>query len=73
MSRFETPLSEICYNIGVLYELSLSTNIALSESVNNLNVTVSNLIAAESRVNDLVMAQEKINHKYSILQNVCAV
>ena len=65
-----SPLQEVENNIGKLYETSLKSNLHLTESVNNLRVTVKNLISAESKVKDIVLAQQLIEKKYKLLANI---
>ncbi len=66
----KTPFKEVENNIGKLYETSLKSNLQLTESVNNLRVTVKNLISAESKVKDIVLAQQVIEKKYKLLANI---
>jgi hypothetical protein len=69
MKKFSSPLKEVEHSIGVLYETVLQSNIRLTGSVNNLKVTVENLMAAEVKVKDIVMAQKEIEQKYKLLAN----
>lgn len=64
MSKFISPLKEIDYTIGVLYELTLQSNLQLTESVNNLRITVGNLIAAETQLQDINLAHVSTESKY---------
>lgn len=70
MSKFASPIKEIEYTIGVLYELSLHTNLQLTDSVNNLRITVGNLIAAETQLQDINLAHNTIETKYKALSKL---
>jgi hypothetical protein len=67
MVKYETPIKEVNHNIGVLYETVLQSNTRLTSSVDNLRVTVNNLMSAEARVKDMIMAHHEIEKKYKIL------
>ena len=70
MSKHASPIKEVNYNIGKLYETSLESNVRLAKSVNNLKITIGNLMAAESRVKDIIMAQEFLTKKCKLIANI---
>jgi hypothetical protein len=65
MNKFTSPTKEITHNIGKLYETAIQSNLRLTESVDNLKITVGNLLAAENKVKDIIMAQEYLTKKYN--------
>lgn len=70
MAKFDSPLKEIDYTIGMLYELSLQSNFRLTDAVNNLRITVGNLMAAETHIRDIDTAQKAIEMRYKMLSNI---
>lgn len=70
MNKYHTPLKEIDNTIGILYELSLQSNLKLTESVNNLRITIGNLMSAETKVKDIVVAQQVLENKYKLIASI---
>lgn len=70
MYKYKSPSNEVNNNIGRLYEVSIQSNLRLTESVNNLRVTVENLVSAETKVKDIIMAQEFLTKKYKSVAQV---
>lgn len=67
MNKYKSPTNEVNHQIGTLYEVSLQSNLRLTDSVNNLRITVENLMSAESKVKDIILAQEIIVKQYKLL------
>ncbi|MEW5821291.1 MAG: hypothetical protein AB1782_13945 [Cyanobacteriota bacterium] len=70
MYKYKSPSNEVNNNIGRLYEVSIQSNLRLTESVNNLRVTVENLVSAETKVKDIIMAQEYLTKKYKSVAQI---
>lgn len=70
MNKYKSPMKEVNNNIGNLYEVSLQSNLRLTESVENLKITVKNLISSESRVKDIILAQQIIEKRYRLMASV---
>lgn len=64
MNKFTKPLQEVNYRIGILYELSLQSNYRLTESVNNLKVSVNNMVTTENKLQFIVAKQDAIDCIY---------
>lgn len=66
MKKYQSPMKEVNHNIGNLYEVSLQSNLRLTESVENLKITVKNLVSSESRVKDIILAQQMVEQRYKL-------
>lgn len=60
---------EVNHNIGVMYELVLENNLQLTNSVNDLKITIQNLAAAEAKLKDIILAQQYITRQYKFIAN----
>lgn len=54
---------EVNHNIGTMYELVLHNNLQLTNSVNDLKITIQNLAAAEAKLKDVIMAQQLVSNQ----------
>lgn len=70
MAKFSSPLKEIDYRIGRFYETVIQSNLKMTESTENLQITVRNLIAADTRVKDLVLAHQIVKERYANVANI---
>jgi len=73
MISHSTPTKEVCYNIGLLYELSLQNNLMLTESVNNLRTTIEHLSVSESKLKEIIFKHRKIESKFKQIVSVWMV
>ena len=64
MRKHPTPTKEVCYNIGLLYELSLQNNLMLTESVNNLRKTIEHLSISESKLKEIILKHNVMESKF---------
>lgn len=70
MAKRQSPLKEIDYRIGRFYEAVIQSNLKMAESTENLRVTIQNLIAADARVKDLILAQQLVQERYAKASNI---
>lgn len=70
MLKHQTPTKEVCYNIGLLYELSLQNNLMLTESVNNLKVTIEHLYVSENKLREIILKHRNMESKFKRIASV---